>query len=257
MICLGSKAQTTFEGELHYRNFENYSRNARMFTGGEFYNGARNLRIILKEGKALIIDETLNVYRLALPEKEEMIVFSPLTKSGIIKSLYIDEDTIKAELNAVGASLSSSMKKYKDKECLVYKGEIKPSDSNYNNSSLYEVWCSKEYLIPSYMNSIILQKIKIPYIPVKWTFEKHGKQPIFGKTDVFIASELMDIIPRRVEDSEFDIPKGYKYITTDSQMKLAGFYKDVCKILRKQNKYPGDADADTEVTYKIDDEWDF
>lgn len=261
LICLGISAQTNFEGELHYRNFENYSRNARMFTGGECYNGSRNLRIIIKGDKVHIVDETLNVHKLALPEKEMLIVYSDLTKSGIIKSLYADlsdpSDSVEAKLDEYGATLTSKEKEYKGEKCLVYKGKIVPGSANFNMSTTYEVWCTRQYIFPSYTSSLILQKIKISYIPLKWTYEAHGKTPIIGKSDTFIASELTKISPRKVDDFEFETPKGYKFITTDSQNKLAGFYRDVRKELRKQNKYPGDADADTDITYKIEDEWDF
>lgn len=268
-VGMNISAQTTFEGEITYRNFENHSKTVRKFSKGMAYNGARDMKVIMKGDRMLIIDESMHLSMLLLPDEEEVVIYNDLLKRGLRCSYnnfvqsnlsqygdksYLAGITIKNNVKETGET-----KTIKGEECGLAKGQIISTvDGSGIKPTVHdmEVWCSKKYKIsPTY--KYFVNGLNVSGIAVKYTINSHGKVPLFGSMDSFIAAEVKEITPRKVEDSELEAPAGYEYKETDSPNKMLGIYGDTSKYLKKNNMYPTDADKDTEVTYKIDEEWDF
>ena len=73
----------------------------------------------------------------------------------------------------------------------------------------------------------------------------------------FVASEVQEIKERLVSDDEMSVPKNYEIKVSDSPFKVVGLMKDTKKYLKKKKMYPGDAEKDLDVTFKIEEEWEF
>ncbi len=260
-------SQTLFEGEINYRNFENHSKAVRKFSKGMAYNGARSVRVLIKGNKVHIIDESMHLSTLLLPDEGYVIIYNDLLKQGL-KCSYSNYTMTYMSQYSPKAYIPGQMKDYEVKAtdetteiqgepCKLYKGTITTTTNGASPTvTTVEVWCSTKYKVdPVYQ--YYLYGVEIPGVAMKWTTDQHGKVPMIGSMDSFVASEVKSITPRTVDDSEMQIPSEYELKLTDSAFKMLGIYEDTKKYLKKNKMYPTDAENDTEVTYQIEEEWDF
>lgn len=265
--ALLTSAQTLFEGEIKYRNFENHSKNVRKFSKGMAYNGARNVRVLIKGNRVNILDESLHLNTLILPDEDCVIIYNDLLKKGL-KCSYTSYTRQYMSQYGPNCYLASQTKNYNIKnngqtktingeECIGYSGILETFVNGGSPTKVViETWCSTKYKInPSYW--YYLYGLEVPGIAVKWTINSQGKVPLFGTMSSFIASEVTEIIPRQVDDSEMQIPTNYELKETNSPFKMLKIYSETKKYLKKNKMYPADADEDTDVTYSIEEEWDF
>lgn len=267
VVFVPACSQEQFEGELNYRNFENHNNAARKLSDGISYNGARNVKILIKGNKMHIIDESLHMHTLLLPDEDYAIIYSDLLKRGIRGTYRSYAMTFPNKKDSSSFSLierNEIVKKLDVKkniigyDCIGYKTTIKAGEkgkeSNFAGEN--EIWLTTKYALPTeyyyYLNNIDINGIVL-----KSTTRSTGKVPFIGNISSFVASEIKSIIPRYVEDSLMQVPVGYEWTDTDSLSKMVELYKDTKKYLKKHKMYPGDADADSEVIYKIEDEWDY
>jgi len=260
-------SQTLFEGEIDYRNFENHSKAVRKLSKGMVYNGARNVKVLIKGNKMHIIDKSMHLNTLLLPDEGYVIVYNDLLKKGLkcsytnytmsYMSQYGPKEYIPGQKKNYEVKATGEIKEIQDEPCKLYKGTVTTTvDGASPTVTAVEVWCSTKYKVdPVYQN--YLYGVEIPGVAVKWATEQHGKIPIIGSMDSFVASEVKSITPRTVDDSEMQIPPEYELKLTDSAFKMLGIYGDTKKYLKKNKMYPADAENNTEVTYKIEEEWDF
>ena len=71
-----------FEGEIAYRNFENHNKLVLKLSKGMAYNGARDVKILMKGANMHIIDESLHMHTLLLPEENKAVIYNDLLKRG-------------------------------------------------------------------------------------------------------------------------------------------------------------------------------
>lgn len=268
LFSVSISAQTVFEGEINYRNFENNSKSVRSLSKGMAYNGARNVKVLVKGNKLHIIDESMHLNTLLLPDEGYAIVYNDLLKRGLkcsflgyvqtYMSAYGPKTYTPGQTKNYQVKQLEETKTFNDETCEIHKGQLITSVSGSSNPATtnIEVWCSTKYTVdPVYQ--YYLYGIDVPGIAMKWTIDYQAKIPFVGKMSSYVASEVKSIIPRAIDDSEMQIPSDYELKETDSAFKMLGIYGDTKKYLKKNKMYPGDADADTEVTYKIEEEWDF
>lgn len=261
-------AQELFEGEINYRNFENHSKATRKLSKGIAYNGARDIKVIIKGYKMRIIDETMHLNTLLLPDEGYVIIYNDLLKRGLQCS-YSDYTTTYMSGLGPKPTIAGQSKEYKvditgeartlhGHVCGNYKGAITTrADAALSpNVTNVDVWYSTKYKVNPVYN-FFLGGLESPGIAMRWTTESHGKVPLFGSIDSFVATEVKSIILREVDESEMQVPSGYELKETDSPFKMLGLLGDTKKYLKKNKMYPTDADVDTDVTYRIDEEWDF
>lgn len=267
MISLTAFSQTLFEGEINYRNFENHSKAVRKFSKGMAYNGARNVKVVIKGKKMHIIDESIHLNTLLLPDENCVIIYNDLLKRGLkcsysnytqtYMAAYGPKSNTPGQIKEYTIKPSGEIGTFLGEECEKYKGTVTTSTSSSSPVvTNVEVWCSTKYKVdPVYC--CYLNGVEVPGVAMKWTTDQHGKVPLFGSMDSFVASEVKSITSRNVEDSEMRIPSEYELKETDSSFKMLGIYGDTKKYLKKNKLYPADADNATEVTYQIEEEWDF
>lgn len=266
-VCMAVSAQKPFEGEIQYRNFENHSKTVRKFSKGMSYNGARDVKVIVKGKNVLIKDESLHLNTLLLPDEEEAIVYSDVLKRGL-KCTYSDYTRTYMSTYGPNTWAPQQTKEYSVKKtnatknidghkCVQYAGKVithTPAPEPIVTD--VEVWTDTKYKMPeAYLN--YLYGIVVDGLVVKCTTDLKSKVPLFGRQDSFVASEMKSVTPRKVDDSEMTVPADYELKETDSPFKMNGIHSDTKKYLKNNKMYPADADADTEVTYKIEEEWDF
>lgn len=266
-VSLSTFSQTVFEGEINYRSFENHSKMVRKFSKGMNYNGARNVKVIIKGNKMNILDESLHLNVLLLPDEDCCIIYNDLLKKGLKCSF---SNYTLSYMSSFGPKCinSTQTKEYSfeptgetgtftGEKCKRYKGLTKLIVSNMEPSTVTsDVWCATKYKVdPIYQ--YYLNGLGVPGIAMKWTISSHAKVPIIGKMDTFVATEVKSIIPRKVDDSEMQIPSDYELKETDSAFKMLKIYGETKKYLKANNMYPADAESDTEVTYQIEESWDF
>lgn len=270
MLLMGSIAtfaQKQFEGEINYRNFENYSKPVRKFSKGMAYNGARNVKVLIKGNKMHIIDESMHLNTLLLPDEDRVIIYNDLLKRGLqcsygnytttYMSTYSPKPNVVGQTKDYKVEITGKKNTLLGHVCGNYKGTVTAKTSASSPAvTTVDVWYSTEYEVNPIYN-FYLYGIESPGIAMKWTIDQHSKVPLFGTFDSFIASEVKSITQREVDDSEMQIPSDYELKVTDSPFKMLGIYGDTKKYLKKNNMYPGDADTDKDVTYKIEEEWNF
>lgn len=267
LVGMNISAQSIFEGEIAYRNFENHSKTVRRFSKGMAYNGARNVKVLLKGNKMHIIDESMHLNTLVLPDENAVIIYNDLLKRGLkcsysnytqtYMSAYSSKPSVVGQTKKYAVRKTGLTKVIKGEQCSQYKGNVTAQVSGVSPAvTEIEMWCSDRYKTsPTY--TYFLNGIEVANLAVKYTTDQHGKIPIFGSMDSFVAAEVKSITPRNVDDSEMQIPADYELKETDSASKMLGIYGDTSKYLKKNKMYPTDADTNTEVTYTIDEEWDF
>lgn len=267
LINMTAFSQISFEGEISYRNFENHSKVVRKVSKGMAYNGVRNVKVIIKGKKMHIRDESIHLNTLLLPDENCVIIYNDLLKRGLKCSYSNYTQTYMAAYGPKSydpgltkeytIKPSGEIEIFLGEECEKYKGTVTTSTSASSPAvANVEVWCSTKYKVdPVYY--CYLNGVEIPGIAMKWTTDQHAKVPLFGSLDSFVASEVKSITPRNVEDSEMQLPSGYELKKTDSPFKMLRIYGDTKKYLKKNKMYPADADNETEVTYQIEEEWDF
>lgn len=267
LLAVIANAQKAFEGEIKYRNFENHSKQVRKQSRGLQYNGVRNVRVVVKGNKMLLCDESMHLNTLMLPDDDLIIIYNDLMKKGLAYNYSTYKSTYMSALDpnksvAMGerqynVGKTTATQTFGKEKCNNYKGTITSSVSSMAKIDIsVDVWTATKYKMPDAYRCY-LYGLDVPGIAMKWTFNQQAKVPIIGRMDSFVASEVKELIPRAVSDSELSVPDDVTITETDSAGKLLSIYKDTRNYLKSQNMYPGDADADTDVTYSIEEEWNF
>lgn len=267
LISVAVSAQDQFEGQIDYRNFESHSKIVRKFSKGMAYNGARDVKVLVKGNKMHIIDESMHLNTLLDPDANTVIIYNDLLKKGLkctytdyintYMSAYGPNPTTEGQTKEYSVAPVSEYKELNGVKCQKYSGKVVAKvEGTSPTTTTVEVWCSTEHPVdPVY--DFYLNGLQIPGVAMKWTTDQHGKLPLLGTLDSFVASEVKSITPRTVDDSEMQIPEDYELKVTNSPFKMMGIYGDTVKYLKKNKTYPADADKDQTVTYQIEEEWDF
>lgn len=257
----------TFEGEINYRNFENHSKTVRKFSKGMAYNGARNVKVLLKGNKMHIFDESMHLNILILPDEDNIVIYNDLLKRGLkctyssykknYMSAFGPEPTVDGQTKHYNVLPKEEKKTVNGETCTVYSGTVSAQvGSTAPIVTTIEVYSSDKYNVDPVFNCF-MNGIETPGIAMKWTTDQHGKVPFLGSMDSFVASEAKTVTPRTVSDEEMRVPSDCQLKETDSPFKMLGIYSDTQKYLKKNKMYPADADSDANVTYSIESEWDF
>lgn len=271
-FIVNAQDSSMFEGELVYTNFENHSKIVRKLSSGMAYNGVRNIRVIIKNNADIhMIDETLHMHTLLLASRNKAIIYNDLIKEGqefsysAYVSTYLDvfaPDASSSDYHVeYNLGKTGETKEHLEKKCVVYKGQyIKgvyaTEYTPYTEVRTdLEIWAiAGDYSVyKSYWHTI--NGLQIPGYVAKYTYNQNGSLPLFGKLSSYVASELKEMNARKVTDEEMSVPEGYKIKVSNSPFKVLKLYKRSTKYLKKNNMYP--SQKDSEVTYQIDDKWDF
>lgn len=73
--------------------------------------------------------------------------------------------------------------------------------------------------------------------------------------DSHTAYEVKEVIPCSVDESLFEVPADYEIVDGTSNSKMLGVYSENNKVMKKMKK--GKAETEKEITFDINEEWDF
>jgi hypothetical protein len=212
----------------------------------------------------------MKFHTLLLPSENKVIIYSDYLKRGQQFDYTNYVNTYLGQLSPndnggsdsdVKSSRTSTVEKtgkkidYLGQECEIYKGVVTSTVEFCDPAvSNIELWVSNKYSIyKSYWS--FLYGVQVPGIVTKWSYDQKSKIPLMGTLSSYVASELKEIHERTVSDDEMKVPDGYEIKISSSAFKVLGLYKDNKKYMMKNKIYPTQKESD--VTYSIDDKWDF
>lgn len=273
-LTISAKSQetaATFEGEIAYETFETYSDYLLEMPHSIYFNGVHKIRMVVKGSKIHITDETTGCHIVGDSNSKQFVHFCDHTKSGldysadyesqlVLASRDITYSNFTSKLNSNTISHTNDTTEILGHKCAVYQGAMERDMSMIQK---YEVKAHVATDIPiSDGYKYGLQGLELPGMPLKWTYKYDGGHVGMGVGELsfYIESDITDIKPRQVDDSEFNIPAEYKIKTYNGRnpMGLMNYYKSIKKGLIKQGIKGGDnSEKSTGVHYKTNDEWDF
>ena len=146
--------------------------------------------------------------------------------------------------------------------CPFYEGTVARKMGGMDQSYDVKAWVSDDLTAPAGYNWN-LYGLDVPGIALKWATKYDGGHVSVmsvGELSFYIEADVVEVIPRPVDDEEFNIPEGYKIKSggTSNVFKMLGYYKSVKKELIKRGIKGGDnSQKTTGVHFKTDGEWDF
>lgn len=265
LISISCWAQKAFEGTLEYRTMENHDKQVIKHSSDMAYNGARNITYLIKGNKTLCKDECTHMYTLLDPDKQIVILYSDLLKKGLkfdytaYTSSYLASFT-KNGPSFMGHGIPPTLYRFEktgqnipfmDFTAQYIKGRIE----NKTSGTSFDLYQTTTFTIPPSMYAAQMYGIEPEGLIVKITWEQVNNVPLLGEFKSYVYTELKQLKERPVEDSEFIIPKDIKIDSSESPFKVVKLYKKNAEYLKKKQMYP--TQVNTEVTYKIDETWDF
>ncbi len=271
-LCINAQEiPAAFEGEIVYETYENYSDYMLKMPHSIFFNGVHKIRMIVKGDKVHIMDETTGCHTMADAGSNRFIHYCDHTSSGLDYSADFESQLVllprditysnfTAKLKANTIALTGDTTEILGHKCAVYQGEMERDMSMIQK---YEIKAHVATDIPiSKGYSYGIQGLDVPGMPLKWIFKYDGGHVGMGVGELsyYIETDITEIIPRTVEDSEFEIPAEYKIQKYNGRnpMSLMKYYKGIKKVLVKTGIKGGEnQEKTTGVHYKTNDEWDF
>lgn len=266
-LAINAQGSAPFEGKLSYRSLENHDKNTIKYSCGMAYNGARNSTFLIKGNKVLFKDECTCMCTLLDPDNNVTILYSELIGQGMQFDYESYAATYLASFSEKGPSvlgrtmLKPSVYRFETTGKIAdFQGEtVKHIQGRIENTyagtsiDLYQV---DSYNIPTTMYVAQMYGINMNGLITKFIWEQQNTGGAFiRELKSYVFAELTNIDNRPVDDSEFNIPQNIKINKSGSPFNVVALYKANAKYLKEHNMYPTQTAND--VTYKIDEEWDF
>ena len=89
-----SAQEAPFEGEIVYETYENYSDYLLKMANSIWFNGVHKMRMIMKDTKMHVIDETTGVHLIGDIANKSLVHFFEATKTGIDFSNNIESQLV-------------------------------------------------------------------------------------------------------------------------------------------------------------------
>lgn len=262
----------TFEGEICYETFENYSDYLLKMGNSIIFNGVHKMRLILKGSKMHLIDETTKCHTIGNVDFKSIVHFCDYTKTGMDFSKNLESQLTLAPRDIIVSKstckLTSNTFEKKDKfttllnhDCQLFEGEMQRTMGGMN----------QKYTVKSYVANDIKMPVSYPYAiygletpgaALRWSFKYDGGHISLmkvGELSFYIEADVTSITPRSVSDQEFAIPADYKISKgAMNAFALMKYYSGVRKQLEKLGIKGGDnSQKKSGVHYKTDGEWDY
>lgn len=268
----------TFEGVLHYSTLENSNKNAIRLSQGIAYNGVRHYNIYVKGDNIHIEDTSMHLHTIVNLDVDSVYFYSDAINRGIgyAAGPYIekmlsqfDPDYMEQEAFVGIVTPDAPIQKVKINDYRIEKTGEQKTFMNLTNevyrgpnvargiTTDFEIWVAEDFSISPSIR-YFLYGCRFEGLPTKYVWDQKGHVPLLGKLTTYVASELKSIDARLLDGALFLPPADCKMIDhDDTGFKRIGLQKDNTKFLKKHGQYPTDAQKESDVTYQIDDEWDF
>lgn len=260
----------SFEGEIVYETYENYSDYILKMPNSIYFDGVHKVRLIVKGGKLHMIDETTGCHSVSDDINQTFVHYCDYTKTGMDYSKNIESQLFLKSgditYNGFTAKLKSNTFVKTDKSVDI----LEHTCSLYEGSILRDMSLDQTYNIKAYVASDLIAPsgyayhlfgLDIPGIAMKWILKYDGGHVGMGVGELsfYIEADVVEVKPREVKDEEFLIPEGYKISRSSANpFSLIKYYKKVRKELEKRGIKGGDSsEKTTGVHFKTSGEWDF
>lgn len=261
------KKARKFEGQLMYVTNEYANKLAKTFSMGLLFNGNRTLFITIKGDEFDIYDATLHQHTIMKPNKKTAIIYSDVTKKGIVISgsdfekIYdpfykTGQVTIgdKLFIRDLKDSTDPTVNNFKGDDCKVYQGLITQSEPG--NSPMAETR-GELWMVPDLTIDKSLSFFFYGFTPAgvvkKGLINYNARVPILGSFKVQQALELIGINERPVKASELEAPAN---VTLTPATNSLSFNRAHNKALKKAGLKPKQMKV-REVKKAVSEKWDF
>lgn len=265
-----------FEGEISFETYENYSVPVIEMHNSIYFNGVHKVRLILKENKMHLIDETTKCHIIADDNVLQTILnggntegngyvhYCDFTKTGLNSSNLLESVAFLSKIKSIYSEITEYNFQKTDtldiiggKKCNLYKGIIKRTCSGFEINITVEAYLSEEVAPTGYAWNV--WGLHMPNIAMKWIIKYDGGHiGNVGELSLYVEADVTNIQPRNVSDKEFEIPTDYKIRKAGDPLVMLKYYKGIKKHLERLGiKGCDKSQKSTEVHYKTIGEWDY
>ncbi len=255
MAWMTCNAQEYFEGTLKARSYEKHGKTVIKYSKGMAFNGGRDYEVHIKGKKMATEDKMTNVQSIFDADKGVIsLVFHNIGKAFKMRQSHYFE----LYKGAITPTPTSTYNTLCGMNCRFYL-----SDTNEVRGLIVhtrrEAYLCEDFPIDP---SLTLFNNGFPYVCIKSVTKQDNVKDVFFDMNSYIAVEVHEVIHGNIDDALFEVPFGYEVVdgTNDSKMlsvyrKMLSVYSENNKVMKKMKK--GKAEAEKEITFDINEEWDF
>lgn len=258
-ICTGAFAQegdAPFEGEIHYTNTVAVDK-----TLGKLFGGAKSgeytMKVVTKDGKEYGEESYSGMYTITLPAKNEVYIFSKLTKEGYKYPYSYYAENAKKIKEMMGGKIASTgeQKEIHGFTCERYKG------SEQNTQDIFgvkmETKRTVDYWVCKQFPKEWIGSLEVPGKPFDYEDLQTITLPILGDAVQAQTVHVSKVVPREVDDKEFEVPSDVTFKDMeDGYSAMRKLQKEIRKYMKK-NKITDNGVRTEGVGDTKNEEWDF
>jgi len=247
--------------QLNYSIFTHANASTIRNAAGRVINGVGEQSVIVRGNDMHIIDHTLHLHTILLPDKGITYIYSDVMKRGLqIKydyfvSLYMSglarkEASGGYETRDYQLTKATGTKKHNQHNCTVYAGRV----TTPSQQASVDLWESREYGVSSTIR-FLLDGLDVSGIPVRYVIERRG-MTAYALNMGSVAAELKSVEVRNVTDEEMLPSPDIRISIATNASEANSLWQENLNYLKKNEMYPEDAEIESAQRYSINDEWD-
>jgi hypothetical protein len=249
---------TLFEGEIHYINTVAVDKTiGRLFGGAK--SGEYTMKIVHKGGKEYAEESYSGMYSILLPEKDEVYVFSKLTKTGykFPYSYYAKNAEKIQDLFEGNIASTGEKKQIHGFPCERYKGAEKSTQDIFGvkmvTVRIVDYWVCKQF--PKEW----IGSLEVPGKPFDYEDKQSITLPIVGDGVQAQTVHVSKVVPRAVDEKEFAVPTDVTFTDIDDGYSAMRKIQKEIRQYMKKNKLTsnGVGEIQTEGVANTKDEFEF
>ena len=256
-VC-AQENEAPFEGEIHYTNTVAVDK-----TIGKLFGGAKSgeytMKIVHKGGREYAEESYSGMYSILLPEKDEVYVFSKLTKTGykFPYSYYAKNAEKIQDLFEGNIASTGEKKQIHGFPCERYKGAEKSTQDIFGvkmvTVRIVDYWVCKQFP-KEWVGSL-----EVPGKPFDYEDQQTITLPIVGDGVQAQTVHVSKVVPREVDEKEFEVPSDVKFTQIDDGYSAMRKIQKEIRQYMKKNKLTsnGVGEMKTEGVATTKDEFDF
>ena len=251
--------RTTQELVLHYESREHANASTLRNSQGTALNGRRIQTLLVSGDDIHIIDSTLHLHTVLLPDQGIAYLYSDVLRQGIrfdyeyYVNLYMSSlaPASDAEQNAYQVKPTGETHQDAGLECTAYSGKV----LDLTQTSQVDIWITLRYAAPASLRYFI-DGLPLDGIPVRYVIERGGASSLAVKRGS-VAAHLTGIEIRPIATDELLPDSAVRMSVFVQPQQYTAFLSNHLKALQKAGIYPTDAAIETDQRYLIDEHWNF
>ena len=250
------ESDAPFEGEIHYTNTVAVDKTISKLFGGA-KSGEYTMKVVVKDGKEYGEESYSGMYTISLPAKNEVYIFSKLTKEGYKYPFSYYAENAKKIKDLMEGNIASTgeKKEIHGFPCERYKGAEKSTQDIFGvkmvTTRIVDYWVCKQF--PKEW----IGSLEVPGKPFDYEDQQTITLPIVGDGVQAQTVHVSKVVPRAVEEKEFEVPADVTFTEMeDGYSAMRKLQKDIRKYMKK-NKLTDNGVRTEGVGDTKNEEWDF